>query len=139
MVTINPGTGSVLSTLNMNGSGNSFVAGLAFHANGTLYGSRGNAGGRQDDVVTIDLVSGNHTVLGGMEAVISDLAFGLSGTLYGSGTNGDIYEINPSTGAKTFLFNTGITNLSGLTNEIPAPGALVVFGVGALAASRRRR
>lgn len=139
MVTIDPGTGNVLSTLNMNGSGNSFVAGLAFHANGTLYGSRGNASGRADDVVTIDLVTGNHTPIGAMEAVISDLAFGLSGTLYGSGTDGAIYEINATTGAKTLLFNTGIGSLSGLTNEIPAPGALAVLGVGAMAVARRRR
>ena len=36
------------------------------------------------------------------------------GILYGSSPNGDLYRIDPITGTKTLLFNTGITQLSGL-------------------------
>lgn len=138
LVTIDPATGNVLTTVNMTGSGNAFVAGLAYRSDGTLYGSRGNAGGRQDDTVTINTITGAHTPFGTFDTVISDLAFGPSGTLYGSGTNGDIYSIDSVTGSKTFLFSTGIGNLSGLT-AIPAPGALAVLGLGLAGLVRRRR
>lgn len=139
LVTIDPSTGDILTATGMSGSGNAFVAGLAFGPGGTLYGSRGNAGGRADDIVTIDTGSGVQTPLGAMEFVISDLAYGLSGTLYGSGTDGSLYSINPVTGEKTFLFHTGISQLSGLTSVIPAPGSISLLALGALACRRRRQ
>lgn len=139
LVTINPATGAVTGSLPLIGTGNSFVAGLEFASDGTLYGSRGNAGGRQDDFVVVNMVTGVLTALGPQEHVISDLAFGLTGTLYGSRTDGAIFVINPANGTKTFLFSTGLANLSGLTGVIPAPGSLALLGLGLLAGARRRR
>lgn len=139
LVTLNPANAALLSNIATSGSGNSFVAGLAFFSDGTLYGSRGNASGRQDDIVIINTTTGALTAIGPQEAVISDLALGMSGTLYASETNGRIHSINPVTGAKTFLFATGIDNLSGLAGVIPAPGSLALLGLGLLAGARRRR
>src|SRR6266568_9197294 len=96
------------------GSGNSFCAGIAFDPTDVLYGSRGNAADRLEDIDLVDQVSGELTPIGPMEAVISDIVFAADGTLYGSSCNGDLYSINPVTGAKTLLFNTGINNLAGL-------------------------
>ncbi len=96
------------------GSGNSFCAGIAFDPTDVLYGSRGNAADRLEDIDLVDQVSGELTPIGPMEAVISDIVFAADGTLYGSSPTGDLYSINPITGAKTLLFNTGINNLAGL-------------------------
>ena len=114
LVTIDPSNANILSSLTLIGSGNSFCAGIAFDPTDVLYGSRGNAAGRLEDIDLVNQVTGEMTPIGPMEAVISDIVFSRDGTLYGSSPNGDLYSINPVTGAKTLLFNTGITQLSGL-------------------------
>lgn len=125
LLTIDPSNANVLSSLTLSGSGNSYCAGIAFDAIDLLYGSRGNANGRLED---LDLIQPNGTLtpIGGMEAVISDIVFSGS-TLYGSSPTGDLYSINPITGAKTLLFNTGISNFSGLAAPVPEPSASVLF------------
>jgi len=114
LVTIDPSNANILSSLTLMGSGNSSCAGIAFDPTDVLYGSRGNAAGRQEDIDLVDQVTGELTPIGPMEAVISDIVFAADGTLYGSSPAGDLYSINPVTGAKTLLFNTGINNLAGL-------------------------
>jgi hypothetical protein len=56
-----------------------------------------------------------------LETIISDVAFAPDGTLYASSPTGDLYSIDPITGAKTLLFNTGITQLSGLAAAPASP------------------
>jgi len=114
LVTIDPSNANVLTSLTLMGSGNSFCAGIAFDPTDVLYGSRGNAADRLEDIDLVDQVSGELTPIGPMEAVISDIVFAADGTLYGSSPTGDLYSIDPVTVAKTLLFNTGITQLSGL-------------------------
>jgi hypothetical protein len=115
LVTIDPSNANILSSLTLIGSGNSFCAGIAFDSAEVLYGSRGNSAGHLEDLDLIDQVTGEMTPIGPMEAVISDIVFSLlDGTLYGSSPTGDLFSINPATGAKTLLFNTGINNLAGL-------------------------
>jgi len=114
LVTIDPSNANILSSLTLMGSGNSFAAGIAFDPTDVLYGSRGNAAGRLEDIDLVNQVTGEMTPIGPMEAVISDIVFAADGTLYGSSPTGDLYSINPVTGAKTLLFNTGINNLAGL-------------------------
>ena len=132
LLTIDPSNANVLSSLTLSGSGNSYCAGIAFDPLDVLYGSRGNANGRLED---LDLIQPNGTLtpIGGVEAIISDIAFS-GGTLYGSSPSGELYSINPITGAKAFLFNTGIPNFAGLAAPVPEPSAsiLVVLGILAL-------
>jgi hypothetical protein len=115
LVTIDPSNANILSSLTLIGSGNSFAPGIAFDPSDVLYGSRGNSSGHLEDLDLIDQVTGVLTPIGPMDTVvISDIVFAADGTLYGSSPTGDLYSINPATGAKTLLFNTGINNLSGL-------------------------
>jgi hypothetical protein len=118
LVTINPSNGNILSSLTLVGSGNSFCVGIAFASGGSLYGSRGNALGRLEDIDLVNQMTGVLTPIGGLATVISDIAFALDGIFYGCSTNGDLYSINPVNGNKTFLFNTGINKLSGLATPL---------------------
>jgi plastocyanin len=119
LLTIDPSNGNVLSSLTLLGSGNGFCPGIAFDSKDALYGSRGNSTGRTEDLDFIDQVTGIMTPIGPMEVVISDIVFAPDGILYGSSPNGDLYTIDPLTGTKTFLFNTGIAQLSGLAAAPP--------------------
>jgi plastocyanin len=125
LLTIDPSDGTVLTSLTLVGSGNSFCPGIAFDSTDVLYGSRGNSSGRTEDLDLIDQVTGVMTPIGPMEFVISDIVFAPDGILYGSSPNGDLYTIDPVTGAKTPLFDTGIAQLSGLaaapTSPTPTP------------------
>jgi plastocyanin len=113
LLTIDPSNGNVLSSLTLLGDGDSFCAGIAFDSKDLLYGSRGN-GSRLEDIDLIDPVTGVMTPIGPLETIISDVVFSSDGTLYASSPTGDLYSIDPITGVKTLLFNTGIDRLSGL-------------------------
>ncbi len=132
LYTIDPSNANILTSLNLMGSGNSFCAGIAFDGAGNLYGSRGNSNGHTEDLDLINQGTGAMTPIGGMDAVISDIVFYPDGTLYASSPNGDLYSINPMTGGKTLLFNTGITQFSGLAAAVPEPSVTVLFGIAAL-------
>jgi plastocyanin len=113
LLTIDPSTGNILSSLTLLGNGDSFCAGIAFDSKDLLYGSRGN-GSRDEDIDLIDPVTGVMTPIGPLETIISDVVFSSDGTLYASSPTGDLYTVDPVTGVKTLLFNTGIAQLSGL-------------------------
>lgn len=144
LITIDTSDASIDSMLTMSGSGNSFVAGLAFDAAGVLFGSRGNAFGHTEDLITINTTTGAHTAIGSASNVISDIWVAADGTLYGGSPTGDLFVIDSTTGAKTFLFNTGIriSGLTGLNTGVPDGGptvlmlAMAIFGV---ALARRKR
>src|SRR5207302_5667352 len=121
LLTIDPSNANILSSLTLVGSGNSFCPGIAFDPLGVLYGSRGNSSGRLEDIDLIDQVAGVLTPVGPMEAVISDIVFAPDGTLYGCSPTGELYSIDPVTGAKTLLFNTEILQLSGLAASPASP------------------
>ena len=87
LLTIDPSDATVLSSLTLVGSGNSFCPGIAFDSKDVLYGSRGNSSGHLEDLDLIDQVIGVLTPVGPMEAVISDIVFASDGTLYGSSPN----------------------------------------------------
>lgn len=121
LVTIDPLNGDILSSLTLIGSGNAFCPGIAFNSMDVLYGSRGNSSDRAEDLDLIDQVTGVLTPIGPMEAVISDIVFAPDGILYGSSPTGELYTIDPVTGTKTLLFNTGITRFSGLAAAPAGP------------------
>jgi len=65
-----------------------------------VHDSQGNLG-------TVDVATGNVTVIGNMGVVMTDIAFDPSGNLYGiSFTN--LYSINPGTAAATFIGGHGV-------------------------------
>ena len=71
LLTIDPSNGTVLSSLTLVGSGNSFCPGIAFDSLDLLYGSRGNSSGRLEDLDLIDQITGVMIPIGPMEVVIS--------------------------------------------------------------------
>jgi len=119
LITLNPATAAILTVVTQTGSGNAFTPGLAFDPAGTLYGSRGNATGHTEDLVIINPADGSETAIGIATDVISDIWFQRNGILYGASPTGDLFTIDPVTGGKTFLFNTGV-RIAGLTG-INAP------------------
>jgi hypothetical protein len=130
LITLDPSSGAILTMVTQSGSGNAFTPGLAFNPAGILYGSRGGAVGREEDLVTINPADGSETAIGMATEVISDIWFDSDGTLYGGSPTGDLYTIDPVTGAKTLLFNTGI-RIAGLTGiPTPAVPAPVVTALG---------
>lgn len=139
LITIDPGTGNLLTSVVLfGGGGNNFTPGLDFDGSGRLYGSRGNSAERTEDFEFIDFNTGQVTPIGGATAIISDIWFAPDGRLFGGSPDGSLYDIDPGTGNKTFLFNTGIDRLSGLTG-IPEPATMGVLFVGGLLMLRRRR
>ena len=116
LLTLNPTTASVLTDIPMSGSGNRHTPGLAIDPADQVFGSRGNSFGHTEDLVSINTSTGVQTGIGGRTNVISDIWFAADGTLYGGSPTGALFTINPTTGAKTFLFNTGI-RISGLTGQ----------------------
>ena len=73
---------------------------------------------------TVDVVTGNVSIIGNMGQVMTDIAFNPSGALYGI-TFGALYSINPTTGASTFIGN----------HSIPTGNALVFAANGTLYAA----
>jgi hypothetical protein len=132
LVTINPLNANVLTSVTLMGSGNSFAAGIAFSSAGTLYASRGNASGRLEDFDLVNPMTGQMTPIGPMETVISDIAFAANGVLYGSSPDGMLYSINPATGMKTALFDTGIPNIAGLATIVPEPSSFLLMALGSV-------
>jgi len=139
LITINPANGALLTAVTQSGTGNAFAPGLAIDRQGFLYGSRGGSEGHVEDLARIDPVTGVLTAIGcsvdveggasgdgcsdpeGGSPKISDIWFASDGTLYAVDTDGSVYTINPTTGAKTLLFGTPY-RFSGLTGERDADG-----------------
>jgi len=139
LLTLDPATGAILTNIGMTGSGNDFVAGLDVDGANQLWGSRGNAFGSTEDLVTIDPTTGVQTAVGGNFSVISGIWFDVDGTLYAISTSGGVLTIDPITGTQTLLFNTGISNLSGLTGVVPEPSTLLLAATAAVVLRRRLR
>lgn len=125
------------------------VDALAFSPSGALYGiwnsNSSPFGSNSYKLVSFSLVNGVATVIGpiisGTDS-FNSLRFDSSGNAYTvDAVTGGVYTINLTTGAGTLAFNGGslAINTSGLALVVPAPGAAVLLGLGALRSMRRRR
>jgi hypothetical protein len=114
------------------------VSGLAFF-NGSLYGLATNASDA-DTLVRFDVTTGLATELFTIATMNTGSVGGLTAsptTLFA--TSGDaLFSIDIATGSATLLGAHGVTGLSGIA-FIPAPSALVAFGLLACARRRPRR
>src|SRR5687768_16017401 len=122
---IDPATALATTAVPMSGTGTPSDAGLAFGPGGALYGSRGNAADRGEDLVRIDPATGVQTSIGTATNVISDIWLDSDGMLYGSSPTGESFTISPTTETKTLLLDTatllegGSLRIAGLAG-IPA-------------------
>ncbi len=97
-----------------------------------------------DQLFSIDRNTGATTLVGpfGVAAQVGvgmayDPAFGML-AVNNSGTDA-LYSLNLQTGAATLIANLTTSNILSLEFVIPAPGTVVLVGVGGLAFFRRRR
>jgi hypothetical protein len=99
LVTLDPATGAVLTTIGPTniGANNVGITGLAYNpVNGLLYGSTGNGSNypaaTRAHLVTINTATGAVTDVGAFNAspnTMVDIAFNSSGQLFGIGSNAD--------------------------------------------------
>jgi len=131
--TINPATGSASWLRDANtptGALRSLEA-LDLH---TLI-ARGDAGG--GTLFRIGLDTGAVTTLGPMSAMIAGLEV-IGPTVYGVGDDGQLYRVNPATGAVVQFADVGNQYFTGLAS-VPTPSAAGLLAFGGFAAARRRR
>ena len=134
LVTLNPATGAVLSTIGPIGMP---VTGLAVHpTTGVLYGTTGNGGGapvNPNSLIRINRTTGVGTLIGatGLGNPVADITFRSDGTLFGwSEDTDDLVTLNLTTGVATVVGPSGVgTAGSGLT--FGAGGVLFFTGQGA--------
>ena len=147
---VNPVTGGTTFVATITGTNQ--VESIAFSSGGTLYAmGTPSPGARSGHLYTIDMITGEALLVGVMSLDIDTLTFASDGYLYGAdsqaGIVADIYRIDPLTGQTVNVGSSGVVELNGLlainddnTATIPAPGAVVLGGIGvALVSCLRRR
>jgi hypothetical protein len=105
------------------------ISGIAYDGT-TLYGIAGGRGG-STALYTLSLTTGLATVVGNTGIHAGSLQFGPDGNLYAGTTGttgGELYRIDPATGAATLVGATGFASVTGLTlvtfpDPVPVPPA----------------
>ena len=99
-------------------------AGLTFSPNGILWASVMPTVGAKDDIYTVDISTGDTTLVGktGDGAGTPAIAFGPDGTLYGlkgiGAQTNTVITIDTSTGTGTQLFSTGMQGLDAIAMRV---------------------
>jgi DNA-binding beta-propeller fold protein YncE len=144
LVTINTSTGAS-TTVGLLGSAGRDTSGLAFAADGTLFGVA--LGPSPDQLIRIDTITGAATAIGPLGTnVLTPTVGGLeidpdSGILYYS-DNQNLYSVNKTTGAATLIGAHGVSGMAGLAAGnpgVPEPATLVPAASVSLMLLRRRR
>lgn len=101
----------------------SYLAGMDFSANGTLYGSN-------NKLYTVDTSTGDYSVVGDLPELIISLAFSPTGELYGLGNGSNtLWEIDPATGnANRGVFLSGGASVRAM--DFAPDGTLLTIGLG---------
>jgi hypothetical protein len=128
------------TTFIANISGTNQIESMAFSTNGTLYAvGSPSPGARSGHLYTINLITGEASLVGIMSLDIDTLTFASDGYLYGAdslaGTVADLYQIDPLSAAAINLESTGVVELNGLraipeSEVIPLPGSFILGGLG---------
>jgi len=134
---INPATGAAAAV----GPQGQFVTGLAASGH-TVYGLGGDF---VNNLVTINTATGATTPVGalgaGLNVTDGGIDFDNAGVLWGIEDGGNIFTINPVTGAGTVISGTlsGFESLAIQQTVIPEPATLVLLGLSAVGFVLRRR
>lgn len=114
------------------------IDGLGFNADGLLYGLSQTS----CELYIIDQTNADVTLVGPTgvtsQTFLGGLTFASDGTLYAA-LNDTLYTLNPDTGAANLIGPIGYDKVSGLTATTPAPGALLLCGLGVCLVGRLRR
>jgi len=126
------------------GSTGHFFDTIAFAPDGTLYlasADRG-MGPTNSHLSVIDPTNAATIRSVATDDFLGALAVRPDGVIFGgNGDDGELFTINPLTGAETLVGSTGLSFVGDLGFAVPEPGTLLLFGSGlaGLAAFRRRR
>ena len=119
------------------GSGAASYAGdIVTDLGGLVYGATTG-----QNLVTIDTLTAAQTVVGVVGLNLFGLALSEDGRLWGiEGGTGNIHEINKTTGASSFAFDSGVafTDLASNPNLIPEPSTALLLGIGLAGMAARR-
>ncbi len=135
LYTINPATG--LATFV--GSTGDFFASIAFAPNGILYMSSADLDFATDNIINMSLKTLNPANAGILSTVATQDFFGAfgirsDGTIFGgTGDQGQLFTINPVTGAETLIGSTGQNFVGDLAfAPVPEPGSFLLALIGVL-------
>ncbi len=105
------------------------IDGLGFNSDGLLYGLSQTS----SDLYIIDQMNADFSLVGPTgitsQTFLGGLTFSSDGTLYAV-LNDSLYTLNPDTGAANLIGPIGYDKVSGLTATTPAPGAVLLCGLG---------
>lgn len=129
------GSGSVIGFIGTNFSG----GGLAFDNEGTLYASINDSGAGVFRLLTLDLETGAGTSVSILNTFLDGLGFSPAGNLFASigGPDGGFASVDIATGTATFIGDTGVGGLSGIS-FVPEPATIGLLGLGAMLILRKR-